>query len=136
MKLVIPLHFIPWKKTPNDAMTPQRQCQLTPWLKQTLYCDTYWTENHKRYASLLEMKFAFMNKTLDHNSAICRNENTEDQAKYEFNAQLTLSWHQIQPKLQIDCFLIYNLEKKYEPSKRFRNLFKTLGHNLILFQIW
>ena len=24
MKLVIPLHFIPLKKTPNDAVTPQR----------------------------------------------------------------------------------------------------------------
>ena len=30
MKLVIPLHFISWKKTPNDAVTPQRQNQFTP----------------------------------------------------------------------------------------------------------
>ena len=29
MKLVIPLHFISWKKTPNDAVTPQRQSQFT-----------------------------------------------------------------------------------------------------------
>ena len=30
MKLVIPLYFISWKKTPNDAVTPQRQSQFTP----------------------------------------------------------------------------------------------------------
>ena len=30
MKLVILLHFISWKKTPNDAVTPQRQSQFTP----------------------------------------------------------------------------------------------------------
>ena len=33
MTLVIPLHFIWWKETPNDAVTPQRQsqfiCELT-----------------------------------------------------------------------------------------------------------
>ena len=29
MKLVIPLHFISQKKTPNDAVTPQRQSQFT-----------------------------------------------------------------------------------------------------------
>ena len=28
MKLVIPLHFISWKKTPNDVVTPQRQNQF------------------------------------------------------------------------------------------------------------
>ena len=33
MKLVIPLHFISWKKTPNDAVTPQRQSQFTPKMK-------------------------------------------------------------------------------------------------------
>ena len=33
MKLVIPLHFISWKKTPNDAVTPQRQSQFTPKIK-------------------------------------------------------------------------------------------------------
>ena len=32
-KLVIPLHFISWKKTPNDAVTPQRQSQFTPKMK-------------------------------------------------------------------------------------------------------
>ena len=30
MKLVIPLHFTAWKKTPNDAVTPRRQSQFTP----------------------------------------------------------------------------------------------------------
>ena len=30
MKLVIPLHLISWKKTPNDAERPQRQSQFTP----------------------------------------------------------------------------------------------------------
>ena len=29
-KVVIPLHYISWKKTPNDAVTPQRQSQFTP----------------------------------------------------------------------------------------------------------
>ena len=29
MKLVIPLHFISQKKTPNDAVTSQRQSELT-----------------------------------------------------------------------------------------------------------
>ena len=29
MKLVILLHFITLKKTPNDAVTPQRQSQFT-----------------------------------------------------------------------------------------------------------
>ena len=33
MKLVIPLHFISRKKTPNDAVTPQRQSQFTPKMK-------------------------------------------------------------------------------------------------------
>ena len=33
MKLVIPFHFISWKKTPNDAVTPQRQSQFTPKMK-------------------------------------------------------------------------------------------------------
>ena len=33
MKLIIPLYFISWKKTPNDAVTPQRQSQLTPKMK-------------------------------------------------------------------------------------------------------
>ena len=33
IKLVIPLHFILCKKTPNDALTPQRQSQFTPKMK-------------------------------------------------------------------------------------------------------
>ena len=33
MKPVIPLHLISWKKTPNDAVTPQRQSQFTPKMK-------------------------------------------------------------------------------------------------------
>ena len=33
MKLVIPLHFISWKKTPNDAVTPQCLSQFTPKMK-------------------------------------------------------------------------------------------------------
>ena len=33
MKLVIPLHFIYEKKTPNNAVTPQRQSQFTPKMK-------------------------------------------------------------------------------------------------------
>ena len=33
MKLVIPLHFISWKKTPNDAVTPQCRSQFTPKMK-------------------------------------------------------------------------------------------------------
>ena len=33
MKLVIPLQFISWKKTPNDAMIVQRQSQFTPKMK-------------------------------------------------------------------------------------------------------
>ena len=33
MKLVIPWHFISWKKTPNDAVTPQWQSQFTPKMK-------------------------------------------------------------------------------------------------------
>ena len=33
MKLVIRLHIISWKKTPNDAVTPQRQSQVTPKVK-------------------------------------------------------------------------------------------------------
>ena len=32
-KLVIPLHFILRRKTPNDAVTPQRQSQFTPKMK-------------------------------------------------------------------------------------------------------
>ena len=32
-KLVIPLNFISGKKTPNDAVTPQRQSQFTPKMK-------------------------------------------------------------------------------------------------------
>ena len=34
MKLVLLLHFISWKKTPNDAVTPQRQSQFTPKMKE------------------------------------------------------------------------------------------------------
>ena len=33
MKPVIPLHCISWKKTPNDAVTPQHQSQFTPKMK-------------------------------------------------------------------------------------------------------
>ena len=33
MKLVIPLHSISWKKTPNDAVTQQRQSQFAPKMK-------------------------------------------------------------------------------------------------------
>ena len=33
MKLVIHLHFISYKKTPNDAVTPQCQSQFTPKMK-------------------------------------------------------------------------------------------------------
>ena len=33
MKLVIPLCFVHEKNTPNDAVTPQRQSQLTPKMK-------------------------------------------------------------------------------------------------------
>ena len=33
VKLVIPLHFIALKQTPNDAVTPQRQSQFTPKMK-------------------------------------------------------------------------------------------------------
>ena len=32
-KLVIPLHFISWKKTPNNAVTLQHQSQFTPKMK-------------------------------------------------------------------------------------------------------
>ena len=37
MKLVIPLHFISWKRTPNDAVTPQRQSQFTPKMKASAF---------------------------------------------------------------------------------------------------
>ena len=33
MKHVITLHFISWKKTPNDAVTQKRQSQFTPKMK-------------------------------------------------------------------------------------------------------
>ena len=33
LKLVFLLHFISSKKTPNDAVTPQRQSQFTPKMK-------------------------------------------------------------------------------------------------------
>ena len=33
MIFVIPLHIISWKKTPNNAVTPQRQSQFTPKMK-------------------------------------------------------------------------------------------------------
>ena len=33
MKIVIPLQFTSWKKTPNDAVTQQRQSQFTPKMK-------------------------------------------------------------------------------------------------------
>ena len=33
LKSVIPLLFISWEKTPNDAVTPQRQSQFTPKMK-------------------------------------------------------------------------------------------------------
>ena len=33
MKIIIPLHFISLKKTPNDAVTLQRQSQFTPKMK-------------------------------------------------------------------------------------------------------
>ena len=33
MKLVFLLHFISWKKTPNDAVIPQRQNQFAPKIK-------------------------------------------------------------------------------------------------------
>ena len=33
MTLIIPLHFISWKKTLDGAVTPQRQSQFTPKMK-------------------------------------------------------------------------------------------------------
>ena len=33
IKLVISLHLLSWKKTPNDAVTPKRQSQFTPKMK-------------------------------------------------------------------------------------------------------
>ena len=33
MKFVILLHFTSWEKTPDDAVTPQRQSQFTPKMK-------------------------------------------------------------------------------------------------------
>ena len=33
MKLVTPLYLISWRKTPNDAVTPQLQSQLSPKMK-------------------------------------------------------------------------------------------------------
>ena len=33
MKFVIPSRFISWKKSPNDAVTPQRQRKFTPKMK-------------------------------------------------------------------------------------------------------
>ena len=46
MKLVILLHFVSWKKTPNDVVTPQRQSQFTPRWKQTRFrlCFHLWCE--------------------------------------------------------------------------------------------
>ena len=36
MKFVTPLHFISFKKTPNDGVTPQCQSQFTPKMKAKL----------------------------------------------------------------------------------------------------
>ena len=52
LKLVIPLQFISWKKTPNDAVTPQRQGQFTPKMKANvvprLLSSLVWIDHHNQ----------------------------------------------------------------------------------------
>ena len=53
VKLVIPLHFISWKKTPNDTVTPQRQSQFTPKMKANavprLLSSLVWIDQYNEY---------------------------------------------------------------------------------------
>ena len=53
MKLVIPLHLISWKKTPNDAVTPQCQSQFTPKMKANavprLLSSLVWIDQYNEY---------------------------------------------------------------------------------------
>ena len=70
IKLVIPLHFISWKKTPNDAMTPQRQSQFTPKMKANavprLLSSLVWIDQYyecNRMTSFMEFVVMEMSNT-------------------------------------------------------------------------
>ena len=69
MKLVIPLHFISWKKTPNDAVTPQRQSQFTPKMKANavprLLSSLVWIDQYNecnRVTSFMEFKINMLSQ--------------------------------------------------------------------------
>ena len=64
VKLVILLHFIWLKKTPNDAVTPQRQSQFTPKMKANavphLLSSLVWIDQYNecnRMTSFMEFMF-------------------------------------------------------------------------------
>ena len=70
MKLVIQLHLISWKKTPNDAVTPQRQSQFTPKLKANmvprLLSSLVWNDHYnERNGMTSYMEFMFWRSCLD-----------------------------------------------------------------------
>ena len=59
MNSMEPLHFILWKKTPNDAVTPQRQSQFTPKMKvqavqHLLWCELTSSMRCNRLTSFME----------------------------------------------------------------------------------
>ena len=69
MKLVIPLHFISWKKTPNDAVTPQRQSQFTPKMKANavprLLSSLVWIDKYNECNGMTSfMEFMFTGRFL------------------------------------------------------------------------
>ena len=64
MKLVIPLHLSSWKKTHNDAVTPQRQSQFTPKMKANavprLLSSLVWIDQYNecnRMTSFMELMY-------------------------------------------------------------------------------
>ena len=67
MKLVIPLYFISWKKTPNDAVTPQRQSQFTPKMKANavprLLSSLVWIDHYNECNGMTSfMEFMYWDK--------------------------------------------------------------------------
>ena len=83
MKIVIPLHLISWKKTPNDAVTWQRQSQFTPKMKANaiprLLSSLVWIDQQNQCSGMTScmefmcnsVTFYFMEKLISYISRKC-----------------------------------------------------------------
>ena len=87
MKLVIPLHFALWKKTPNDAVTQQCQIQFTPKTKANvvprLLSSLVWIDQYNETCH--SVTFYFTRKTP--NDAVTPQHQSQFTPKMKANAE-------------------------------------------------